>query len=194
MPAPENTFRKLQVCPCGAGIACPLARLPLAKSGGMGERTRKITYAWAASRRVLHRLLHAPPPSAPVIDPLRESNPQSRYNKKRNNQQPKNCRTCPSTLRLFSGVTRDRRTLEGRSAGLSADFIYPTVKDTARDCKRKIENTTASLMCRLRIHMPFLVQCWTVVLSTRNLTRVPCASGGSARTPSARAQASRTLI
>ena len=60
MPAPENTFRKLQVCPCGAGIACPLARLPLAKSGGMGERTRKITYAWAASRRVLHRLLHAP--------------------------------------------------------------------------------------------------------------------------------------
>ena len=74
MPAPENTFRKLQVCPCGAGIACPLARLPLAKSGGMGERTRKITYAWAASRRVLHRLLHAPPPSAPVILPLRESN------------------------------------------------------------------------------------------------------------------------
>ena len=70
----ENTFRKLQVCPCGAGIPCPLARLPLARSGGWGERTRKVTYAWAASRRVPHRLLHAPPPSAPVILPLRESN------------------------------------------------------------------------------------------------------------------------
>jgi hypothetical protein len=76
MPAPENTFRKLQVCPYVRWDRLPSCWAPTSKVWGMEGRTRILTYAWAASRRVLHHLLHAPPPpSAPVIVPLRESNP-----------------------------------------------------------------------------------------------------------------------